>query len=146
MQDIHQMQLSLKDILFDIKINGHFEIFVDEEMIKIVLRNLIHNALKFCSAKDTIILSAEIDEKTSIAIISVEDTGVGIPSSVKETLLNDSNMTTEGTAGEKGTAFGLLVCKQYLQLNETSLYLDTAERKGCLFWFTALAKKVKITD
>lgn len=141
LHDIYRLQLSHKNIALVIKIEPSIDILADEEMIKIVLRNLIHNALKFCSANDRITLSAEFDQDTSIAVVRVQDSGMGIPKNIQEKLLGEQDYSTIGTAGEKGNAFGLRLCKQYLQANETSLYLETLEGKGSTFWFTLTARK-----
>lgn len=138
---IYRLQMASKKVSLDTRLNDRLEIHVDEEMLKVVMRNLTHNALKFCNPGDKVVLNAEFEDETATATIRVVDSGIGIPKNVQDTLLEKGDVTTTaGTGDERGTALGLMLCKEYLQINDSSLNLDTTEGKGSTFWFTVTAR------
>jgi PAS domain S-box-containing protein len=110
-------------------------VFVDGEMIKTALRNLISNSIKFTPPKG--VVSISINEKDSLFYISVSDTGVGIPDSVVAKLFdNNTSYTTTGTNNEKGTGLGLKLVKKFVEKNGGELTVESTVGKGSIFTFT----------
>ncbi len=110
-------------------------VFADPDMIKTVLRNLVSNAIKFSNINDEISISA-IQNITDITI-SVSDNGVGIPHDNIEKLFNNSYIiTTIGTAKEKGTGLGLLLCKEFVEKHNGKIWVESEVGKGSVFKFT----------
>jgi signal transduction histidine kinase len=69
--------------------------------------------------------------------ISVRDTGVGMPASVVEKLFEvGSKNSTLGTAKEKGTGLGLILCKDFVEKNGGTIGVDSTEGVGSKFFFT----------
>lgn len=69
-----------------------------------------------------------------IAKISFTDTGVGMNQSQVEKLFRiDSISTTRGTAGEHGTGLGLILCKDYIELNQGKITVDSRLNTGTTF-------------
>ncbi|MES2332256.1 MAG: HAMP domain-containing sensor histidine kinase [Bacteroidota bacterium] len=92
-------------------------VLCDPSMLTLVLRNLTNNAIKFTQAGGAVLLSAIVrDDKV---IISVSDNGSGM-SGHQEELFNSTSFesveSSLGTANEKGTGLGLLLCKTFTQL------------------------------
>jgi PAS domain S-box-containing protein len=111
-------------------------IYADYSMIDTVVRNLLSNALKFTSAGGSITVSA-VDHDERYRSISIADTGVGIPEKVLPKLLRiDAHHTTAGTAGEKGTGLGLILCKDLVEKNGGSMWIESEVGKGTTFTFT----------
>jgi len=110
-------------------------VLADVEMLKTILRNLVTNAIKFTDKGGKIHIKAE--EKTDDVKISVSDNGIGIS---KKTLSKLFNMTevisTEGTANEKGTGLGLLLCKEFVEKHGGKIWVESEEGKGSTFNFT----------
>ena len=107
----------------------------DEQMISTVLRNLVGNAIKFSHPESNIILRTL--HKSNELIISVTDFGVGIDQEVQKSLLFiGSTQTTAGTSSEKGTGLGLVLCKEFVEINGGRLWLESEPGIGTTSYFT----------
>lgn len=110
-------------------------IFADKIMLQYVLRNLIHNAIKFTENNGTVIIKISKNRKN--IIISVIDDGIGIS---ENTLANifDNNIltTTQGTNYEKGTGLGLQLCKEFIELHNGKLWVESKKGEGSKFCFS----------
>lgn len=110
-------------------------VYADYSMLNTIIRNLTSNALKFTSSGDHVTLSAMVAEQQ--IEIAVTDTGVGIPAQVLPTLLRlDTHHTQVGTAGEKGTGLGLVLCKELIEKSGGRLWVESEAGKGSTFRFT----------
>jgi two-component system sensor histidine kinase/response regulator len=136
--DLFSFIAQSKKININIFVPEDLNVHADEEMMKIVLRNLISNALKFCSEDDDINIKAErgIDE----VIISVEDTGAGISPENIPLLFGVAHLSTKGTKDEIGTGLGLSLCKEFIEKNGGNIYVTSILGKGSCFWFDVPAK------
>ncbi len=109
--------------------------FADLNMINLVFRNLILNGIKFSESGSTIEVSAT--EEKDKHIIAIKDQGVGIHPAVQQILFaKTSGYSTRGTANEKGTGLGLILCKEFVERNGGTIWLDSEEGKGSTFFFT----------
>lgn len=116
------------------------EVFCDLEMIKTVLRNLVSNGLKFTGYGG--IVSVKIKRINGTVEIMVEDTGVGITDKDKEKLFKIGNVSTsKGTDGERGTGLGLILCKEFIERNGGTIWVESEIGKGSKFIFTIPSKK-----
>jgi len=110
-------------------------VFADKHMISTVLRNLINNAVKFTRAGGEITLSAQRD--TDGLTVSVKDNGVGIPKGRLDKLFRiDESESTPGTANEKGTGLGLILCKEFVDKHGGRIWVESEEGNGSSFFFT----------
>jgi two-component system, sensor histidine kinase and response regulator len=105
--------------------------FADREMISLVLRNILSNAIKFTPAHGTIWVSAK--EHASVVEISVQDTGVGMSQEAIGQLFSDHYYTTRGTDSETGTGLGLKLCKDFLEKNGGSIQVNSNPGTGSIF-------------
>ena len=112
-------------------------VLADEEMITTVLRNLLNNAIKFSPENGNINFS--ISASAEFYKVSIKDQGIGI-SPVDQQLLFDLNndARTIGTSKEKGTGLGLVLCKEFIELNGGKIWLKSELEKGSTFYFTVL--------
>lgn len=108
----------------------------DEEMIKIVVRNLISNAIKFCHAGDTIDVANAINTTTNHVTVSIIDTGVGISFEKLSQLFMSPHLSSQGTSYEVGTGLGLMLSKQYMEANRGTIGVEPNGNRGSKFWFT----------
>ncbi len=107
----------------------------DSNTISLVIRNLITNAIKFTNDGGEITLSAELKENEWV--MSVKDNGVGMNADTQAKLFNKiSPYSSRGTANEKGTGLGLILCKEFVEKNGGRIWAESAENKGSTFWFT----------
>ena len=100
------------------------------------IRNLVSNSIKF-SEKDGVIKinSLLIDNKT--IEISVSDNGIGIPEDKLSQIFSLGTKNTKlGTAGEKGTGLGLILCKELVEKNNGTISVESKENLFTKFSFT----------
>lgn len=110
-------------------------VYADETMIDIVIRNLVENAVKFSEAGDTVTVSAQ--KKESATIITIKDNGKGIPEEAQAKIFDKfSSYTTYGTASEKGSGLGLLLCKELVERNNGAIWFDSKAGVGSSFYFS----------
>lgn len=111
------------------------EIYVDMNVVQTVLRNLMGNALKFTPDGGTVTITARVDHEQ--VEITVTDTGVGLSEKAQATIFRiDEKYTTEGTAGEKGTGLGLILCRELIEKSQGQIWIDSEVGQGAAFKFT----------
>lgn len=109
-------------------------VFGQQEMIRLVLRNLVSNAIKFTPDEGYVIIGAEENEECTE--IYVSDTGVGISKEDLERINSNSYYSTQGTAAEKGTGLGLMLCKEFIAVNGGTLKISSEPGNGSNFSFS----------
>lgn len=110
------------------------EVFVDIDMIKTSIRNLISNAIKFSYRGKEVDVVVKL--KDGKAILEVIDHGCGISQENQAKLMNlSSHYTTFGTENESGSGLGLLLVSEFLKLNNGRVFFTSKEGKGSTFGF-----------
>ncbi len=108
--------------------------FCDENMITTVIRNLISNAIKFTNIGGEVRISA-VPKESHVEVI-VTDNGRGIhPENIKKLFQLDESFKTGGTDGERGTGLGLLLCKEFIEINNGRIWVTSTVGKGSQFSF-----------
>jgi Signal transduction histidine kinase len=111
------------------------EVYADLQMLTLIIRNLVSNALKFTPEGGTVTVTAV--DKFSIIEISVIDTGLGISTSDAEKLFKlETHYTTQGTGNESGTGLGLILVKEFVEKNKGKISFSSEQGKGSTFTFT----------
>lgn len=130
---------SNKAIELTLKVEDPLYVFADGNMITTVIRNLVSNALKFTKEGGFVkIISAS---KNNMIEITIEDSGIGISEeNIKKLFRIDENVSTTGTAKEKGTGLGLILCKEFVEKNNGNISVESKIGQGSKFIFT-LPKK-----
>lgn len=109
--------------------------YADSNTINLVIRNLMTNAIKFTNDGGKVTIAAE--ERTHDWLMSVHDNGIGIKPEVLQILFDKTSpYTTRGTANEKGTGLGLILCKEFIEKNHGQIWVKSTEGHGSTFWFT----------
>jgi two-component system sensor histidine kinase/response regulator len=103
-------------------------------MVAVVLRNLVFNAIKFSVKGSAIYLKASsAGDKVRVDVI---DSGIGIAKETIEKLFTiDKNTSTQGTEGEPGTGLGLVLCKEFVEKNDGSIWVKSKLGEGSVFSF-----------
>lgn len=128
----HKEKSNLKDIEILNILNGKMQIMADEDMLQMIIRNLVANSLKYTDFGGKIILNAKIIDGN--VEISVTDNGVGISKEISATLFtSDQNKTTTGTNREKGSGLGLILCKEFVNMHNGSIKVESEVGKGSSF-------------
>lgn len=129
-----------KKIELQSKIDVETIVFADEQMLSTCLRNLVSNALKFTEEGGKITIASGSCENDCVSL-SVIDTGVGMDQEAMGKIFRiDAKHSTKGTANEKGTGLGLLLCKELVERNGGKISVKSEVGKGSVFTFT-LPKK-----
>ncbi|HUX53599.1 MAG TPA: PAS domain S-box protein [Williamwhitmania sp.] len=124
-----------KNITLLQKIISPTVVIADAYMVNAILRNLISNAIKFTRPEG--VINVRATELDGAAQVSVSDNGVGIkPEEVEKLFRIDTNASKLGTAGEKGTGLGLLLCKEFVDKHGGNIRVESKVDKGSTFTFT----------
>jgi two-component system sensor histidine kinase/response regulator len=124
----------LKDIQIDNQIKGTPLAIGDKNMIALVIRNLISNAIKFTDKGGNIRLEATVQD--NFTKISVIDDGLGVRAEDMAKVMGEDYYFTLGTANEKGSGLGLRLCKEFLTKNNGQLWMEQNPVKGSTFCFS----------
>ena len=109
-------------------------------MLRIVLRNLVNNAMKFTNAGGAVTISAEEDGDDILIVVA--DTGIGIDPSRKQDIFTLKTQATFGTNQEKGVGLGLAMCKEFAEYQGGSIWFESERGKGSRF-YVALPKSAE---
>ncbi len=126
-----------KKIMINTKIrNGNVLIQSDINMLCVILRNLIFNAIKFSKQGDKINILVEKYDSKSV-IFTIHDQGVGMSEEELEYMFQlQKSKTTIGTGGEKGTGLGLILCKDFIDAHKGKIWAESKPDEGTTFHFT----------
>lgn len=115
-----------------------FRVNADFNMVLLVLRNLVANAIKFTPKGGKI--SIETEATDEFVEIAARDTGGGIdPAIIDDLFAVDKKTTTLGTNGEIGTGLGLPLCREMIEANGGSIWVESEKDRGSIFRFTLRA-------
>jgi len=130
------------------------KLIVDADRIRIsqVLDNYVGNAIKFCSAGDSITIS--VKQESDSVRVDVTDSGPGLTEDdMQKLFMQDVELSNKPTDGESSTGLGLSICKQLIDLHEGQLGAfnneatgDENESSGTTFWFSLPLFKIKSVD
>jgi len=99
-------------------------------MIEFVCRNVLHNAIKFSQPSSTIRVHLTLT-KENAAVLTVTDEGIGMTEEMLTSLLrHESGVSTKGTANEKGTGLGLVICREFITRNNGQLSIESVLNQG----------------
>lgn len=124
-----------KNITIHYSFNENIEVYADPYMLKIILLNLVTNAVKFSNTDGRIDLNAT--ENNNEIMITVSDVGVGIsPDNITRLFDISQVISTRGTNNEKGTGLGLIICKDFVEKHSGKIWVESEVNKGSDFKFT----------
>jgi signal transduction histidine kinase len=107
----------------------------DLNIVNLVIRNLVLNSIKFTENGGSI--TADAKEEGKDIVVSIKDTGIGIGPEIQKIIFEKTaGYSTRGTANEKGTGLGLILCKEFVEKNGGKIWLESEVGKGSTFYFT----------
>jgi signal transduction histidine kinase len=131
------LQAQAKKIVLASQIPSETFVFADPNLINLILRNLISNAIKFTPSNGFVTIFSKIIKEQKLVEISVSDTGVGIAEHKINDLFNlATQKSTLGTNNETGTGLGLLLVKDAVAMNRGEITVKSKLNKGTTFSFT----------
>jgi ligand-binding sensor domain-containing protein/signal transduction histidine kinase len=130
-----------KNIKIINKVAGNeFPLSADKNMMSLIFRNVLTNAIKFSHAGSRIWIGAELKNANEV-VFSVKDEGIGIAPEKVQTLFDlEENMTQNGTSGEKGTGLGLILSKEFIEMHNGKIWVESEPGKGSTFYFSVPEK------
>jgi signal transduction histidine kinase len=127
--------LKVNASLKEIHIENHLKedpILADKNMVTTAFRNLISNSIKFTHPRGNISIYSERTDKHIHFFI--KDNGIGMSEDIKNSLFKiGKNKSLNGTANEKGTGLGLILCKEFIEKNSGMISVESRINEGCNF-------------
>jgi signal transduction histidine kinase len=111
-------------------------IYADENQFKFILRNLISNAIKFSHTGGVVEIGISNKSDNGLITFYVKDNGVGIDKEMLPHIFEPSHLSTLGTANEKGTGIGLMLCKDFVIQNGGQIRVESTKEQGTTFFFS----------
>jgi signal transduction histidine kinase len=130
-------QATLKGISLIEKVPDNLAALADPNSVRIVVCNLITNAIKFSDENDIIEISAKQDNNN--VLISIKDTGTGMTPEQSKKLFKSKVDSEIGTHNESGTGMGLLFCKDLVEKCNGKIWVVSKQGVGTEFSFTVPA-------
>ncbi|PWS28777.1 sensor histidine kinase [Pedobacter yonginense] len=123
-----------KGITFSNTIPSHLRVVADVDMLQIVVRNLINNAVKFTPNGGTISIAAEV--VYNACEITITDNGRGIAPSDQANIFSIKAGATYGTNNEKGVGLGLVLCKEFIERMGGKIGFESIVNEGSKFFIS----------
>jgi len=121
-----------KSINLIIDIDPEIILLADSNMLQLIIRNLVNNAIKFTDKNGQVIVKS-INENGKVGV-SVSDTGIGISLEDQSQMFSYKVKSKQGTNHEKGFGLGLVLCKEYVLVQNGSIRLESELGKGTTFF------------
>jgi two-component system, sensor histidine kinase LadS len=131
---LFQSQSELKNITLIDEVSKNTWVMGDKNIIRLVIRNLLSNALKFTPEGGKIYISSKPDGGNIVT--EIKDTGVGIDKEAIAKLFSELYFSTPDTSKNQGTGLGLLLCKEFLSRTSGKIWVESEVDKGATFKFT----------
>jgi signal transduction histidine kinase/Tfp pilus assembly protein PilF len=120
-------------LIIDLPIDSFIK--ADADLFMCVVRNLVSNAIKYTPENGIIEITSDLKKQNYI--ISVTDSGIGIDQKLKKSIFHsDKESTSTGLMDEKGTGFGLKLCKEFVEMNKGKIWIANNTESGTCFCFT----------
>lgn len=108
---------------------------IDPNKLEIAINNLVSNALKFTPSDGNSKVHADVKQEDNDVLISISDTGIGIPSKMQKDLFSDGKkLSRKGTSGEVGTGLGLDIVQLYVEMHGGEIWVESELEKGTTFY------------
>ena len=125
-----------KQVIIKNNIPQNNSIRADVNITETILRNIISNSIKYSETGKSIIIYSENINNEFIKIL-ISDDGIGMDEKTLNTIFNvKKNKSKTGTNGELGTGLGLLICKEFVELQGGEIGVESKLNEGSTFWFT----------
>lgn len=131
---IQQILAVKKEVTLTTRIDPAIYVMADNNMLELIIRNLVNNAIKFTPNGGHVTVSLALKE--DICQLMVADNGIGIDNTHKEDIFSLKTQSTFGTNNEKGIGLGLVLCKELQALQHGELWFESIPGKGTTFYAT----------
>jgi signal transduction histidine kinase len=132
--DAQQSIAENKGIALSYSIDDSVEVIADADMLQLVVRNLVSNAIKFTPEGGNIKIKSFVNN--GHCEIAIRDSGRGIPAEMQPDIFTLKTSSTYGTNNEKGVGLGLVLCKEFTELQGGRIWFESEEGVGTTFWLS----------
>ncbi|MBU1100771.1 MAG: GAF domain-containing sensor histidine kinase [Bacteroidetes bacterium] len=129
--ELYRPSFSKKNIEFKSTISDDQSVWADQNMLSVVLRNLITNAIKYTKFGGEISVFTKSIKNSKI--ISITDDGIGMDEITIQRLFEIDKNSTPGTENERGTGLGLILSKEFIDEHGGELTVKSEPGKGSTF-------------
>lgn len=133
--DLYAQSVAEKSIVVRNNVKEGSYVLADTKHFDFIVRNLLHNAIKYSHTGGVITLDTDESSRKGYTILAIKDTGTGISPELLKGIFNPSS-STPGTANERGTGIGLMLCKEFAILNGGDIWADSIPGKGSTFFLS----------
>jgi signal transduction histidine kinase len=123
-----------KGVGLNYDINCDAQIMADRDMLQLVVRNLVNNAVKFTPSGGVVMVSC--NNTGNDCRLMIKDNGIGISKEQQKELFSLKSKSTYGTMNEKGVGLGLLLCKEFVELQNGRIWFISSEGIGTTFFIS----------
>lgn len=121
-----------KELHVEIIKNEDIYVFADKEMVRVVIRNILSNAIKYTPRNGLITIT--ITEDDLFGNIIIKDSGVGMDSNHINNLFKlEKVQSYPGTEHETGSGLGLLICNEFIKINNGQIIVESVINEGSTF-------------
>ena len=131
-----KMGAEQKNIAIQNNVDRAIIIHGDPSHFDFIIRNLLSNAIKFTRTSGIIQINADTTGMPGYTVFSVKDNGVGMSADKLLHIFEPFVNNTVGTAKEKGTGIGLMLCKEFVLENNGEIWVESTEGEGTTFYFS----------
>jgi two-component system sensor histidine kinase/response regulator len=119
-------------------VSSSMRLSADKNMFRLVLRNLVSNAIKYSNEGAKVVISARTTGDK--ILVKVKDEGNGIDTRKIREILDGKQVSSEkGTFAETGTGLGLTLVTEFLKMNESALQIESNPGNGTSFSFELIS-------
>ena len=121
-------------------VNPNAQIEADENLLSLVIRNLVSNAIKFTPKEGKVEINNSYNNNEQV--LSVKDTGVGMDEQTISSIFKSEEITsTYGTNNEKGSGLGLMLCKEFINRHNGKIWVESKPDEGSEFFISLPVKQ-----
>lgn len=132
--EIEKTLAAKKHISLSYQVDDNITVVADANMLQLVIRNIISNAIKFTPQGG--IINIHIEVLKGLCNIVVADNGMGIDPEKQKTLFTMTSGSTYGTDNEKGVGLGLPLCKEFMERQGGHINFESTPGKGSVFYIS----------
>lgn len=126
-----------KQIILADNVSQTASVYADPTHFDFVIRNLLSNAIKFTHEGGKVeVSSCKSEAAPGFMVFAVKDNGTGMSKEMQAHIFEMHNLSKRGTAQEKGTGIGLMLCKQFVEENGGKLWVESEIGNGSTFYFS----------
>ena len=129
--ELIQPHASRKNIKLACVIEDNLIVFADLNMLNLVIRNILTNAVKFTNEDGNVAVKGNL--LGNQVEITISDDGVGIEKENMTKIFSSGSFSTTGTKKEMGTGLGLSLCKEFIEKNNGQISVQSTPGEGTTF-------------